>query len=468
MRNRGIEIFLLPQQEGTPAPAAEQQGAAAPLSLQEQLTQHGELQQVLALMGVPGSSIPAAMAATHAAVAAHAAQRHRRPPGLRELRRWALVVATLAGRGWPFGEALQAGWRQLYMHAEAAGAAGAEEATAVAQAAFDAYVLPLLEAQHQAGSCDTVLFRAASWPQPCGVAALAADSAAASTSRDAAVLLQHLAVLAAADLAACGSGAAAGALSSRATLVGEFGLAAAAASPAAALLQALTGSSAQAGAGAAVGDNAAALMCTPPAARLFAERCGVRLTSQRAAYAQALSAQLLRLVAVAGGSPDSRAVLAAQQAEQLICGVVSHPLVSAAAALQQQLAAAVQMPAAQAAFLRFDAAAAQSPQYLLAAGLQDADSSSSPDSGSLQALWQQVQEASSKVALLWQAVQAASVLRSAAASADAAVAGGTATLLQLSIWRHQRPKVRWGLDVACLISLFRSAIVRLPLLKCHA
>lgn len=63
MRNRGIEIFLLPQQDEELRQAAQQ---ATP-----------ELQQVLALAGLPGSSVPAAMAAAHAAVAEHAGKRHR-------------------------------------------------------------------------------------------------------------------------------------------------------------------------------------------------------------------------------------------------------------------------------------------------------------------------------------------------------------------------------------------------------
>ena len=43
---------------------------------------------------------------------------------------------------------------------------------------------------------------------------------------------------------------------------------------------------------------------------------------------------------------------------------------------------------------------------------------------------------------LWPAVQAAGVLRCAAGTADDTLALGSATLLQLSCWRHQRPKVR--------------------------
>ena len=59
-----MTLYLGQKLEGLQQP--DQQEAAAP-----------ELQQVLALAGLPGSSLPAAMAAAHAAVAAHAQQRHR-------------------------------------------------------------------------------------------------------------------------------------------------------------------------------------------------------------------------------------------------------------------------------------------------------------------------------------------------------------------------------------------------------
>ena len=505
MRNRGIEIFLLPQQGGVPAQQEMQAQEAA------------EMQQVLALAGLPGSTVPAAMAAAHAAVAAHAAQRHRcghgwwagtmscfdvygcavagrgkqshlhccigellstftppilgcrRPPGLRELRRWAALTTALASRGWPFPKALHTAWRQLYVRTEAAAAAGAEEAVAVAQAAFEAHVLPLLHAQRQAGgSCDLVLARPAAWPQPLGAAAFAADSVVACVQRDAALLLQYLAVLAAEQLQQPGSLAAASAavVGSRGALVGEVGLATAAGMPAAALVQLLAGCDAAslgdaAAAAAAAAAASGALLCVPAAARVFAERCGPQHRSLRAAYAAALAAQLQQLLAAGGGSASSQAALAAQQAEQLVSGVLGHPLAAAAAALQQQLAAAVRLPEGDAGFLPLDATAAQQLQlFLLAAGLQECGSSG----GSLQQLWQQAQEVSSKVAALWHAMHSAVVLRSAAAAADGAVAEGAATLLQLSLWRHQRPKVGRPAWAAGVCSCMHAVVcMQLPL-----
>ena len=88
----------------------------------------------------------------------------------------------------------------------------------------------------------------------------------------------------------------------------------------------------------------AALLCAPAAARVFAERCGAGHRSRRAALAAALAAQLQRLAEAAGVSGTcTAAVLAAQQAERLVSGVLAHPLASAAVDLQHQLAAAVQL-----------------------------------------------------------------------------------------------------------------------------
>ena len=69
MRNRGIEIFLLPPHE-LEVSAAAVGSAAFGGDVQEG-------QQVLALAGVPGTALPAAMAEAHAAVVALALRRHR-------------------------------------------------------------------------------------------------------------------------------------------------------------------------------------------------------------------------------------------------------------------------------------------------------------------------------------------------------------------------------------------------------
>lgn len=74
MRNRGIEVFLLPPHDELAAGAAAEAAGSAVVPGADE---HAELRQVLALAGVPGGAVPAAMAAAHSAVAAHAGQRHR-------------------------------------------------------------------------------------------------------------------------------------------------------------------------------------------------------------------------------------------------------------------------------------------------------------------------------------------------------------------------------------------------------
>jgi hypothetical protein len=275
------------------------------------------------------------------------------------------------------------------------------------------------------------------------------------------VLLQHLATLAALEQqqqqqqqpqelggSISGTNVIATLGCNRSAWVAEAGLAAAAATPAARLVGMLSGDTTIWRAKTEEGgeDEAdTAALCAPAAARVFAERCGAAAENRQrhSAHAAALTTQLQWLLSGASSSTGSasRALLAAQHAEQLVSGVLAHPLAAAAASLQQQLADAVQLPAADRAFLPLESASAQLLQpYMLSAGLQRdlAAASSSPD---LQQLQQQLKEVSSKTSALWDAVQAAVVLRSAAATADEAAANGCATLLELSCWRHQRPEV---------------------------
>ena len=370
----------------------------------------------------------------------------RRPPGLRELQRWAALAASLASRGWSFPAALRTSWHQLFVRAEAA-AAGAEEIAAVAEAAFEAHLLPVLGSGGSGG--ELCLHRPAAWPQPLGVDSLCGDSAWACTRRDAAVLLHYLARLAAAELLQARAGSGSGIPApSREALVADLGLATAAAMPppAAALRQESEAATTL--------ESAAPhdifdwwLLCAPAAARVFAERSGAGHHAGRAAYIAALAGQLQRLLMAAFGetssSVSSRALQAVQLAQQLVSDVLGHPLAQAVAALQHRLAAAVQMPAASATFLHLDAATSQQLQpYLLAAGLLGWPDCSSGSSGGSSSTLQELQETSSKLDALWPAVQAAGVLRCAAGTADDTLALGSATLLQLSCWRHQRPKVR--------------------------
>jgi hypothetical protein len=368
----------------------------------------------------------------------------RRPPGLRELQRWAALALALAARGWPFPAALRTAWQQLYVRAAASAAAGTAEAAAVAQAAFEGHVQPLV--QHASG--ELVLHRPAAWPQPLGTACFAADSVAACMGRDAAVLLHHLAALAAEEQLLAGNGlqAASWLGSSREVWVREAGLAAAAATPASRLAQLLTGRETDTPAAAADADALSlTAACALAAARVFAERCGAATAHRdsRAVHGLLLLSQLQRLLGGEGVGPGrSRALLAASQAAQLVAGVLAHPLLAAAADLQQQLAAEMRLAGADAQLLCVGGMAAEHMlPYTLAAGLREGGGATSA-SAAAGRLWQQLSRVGGKVAALWHAVQAAVVLQSAAASADDAVADGDATLLQLSCWRHQRPKER--------------------------
>ncbi len=125
MRNRGIELCLLPPMppavaapaaatkkaapENSAAAAAAAVGACAPGLAQQ--AQQGALRLLAAEgMGAGGPRLLATMARTHAAVCALAAGAHRRPPGLGALGGWARLARILAQRGWAGGEALQEAW----------------------------------------------------------------------------------------------------------------------------------------------------------------------------------------------------------------------------------------------------------------------------------------------------------------------------------------------------------------------
>jgi hypothetical protein len=67
----------------------------------------------MALEGVPGGALPAAMAAVHAAAHAASISVGRTGPTRRELRQWASLTRELLQRGWPAQQALAAAWRQV-------------------------------------------------------------------------------------------------------------------------------------------------------------------------------------------------------------------------------------------------------------------------------------------------------------------------------------------------------------------
>ena len=163
MRNRGVELCLLPEQAdkdmmpGTPSqvggvctwlvqllpcsplPCCLQLGATGafgcsrPASSQRTgnwapspsvvnlhscgdpsiALQVQDMEGLLALEGVPGAALPGAMAATHAAAVAASTAIGRPGPTCRELRQWASLARELLQRGWTAREALAVSWRQV-------------------------------------------------------------------------------------------------------------------------------------------------------------------------------------------------------------------------------------------------------------------------------------------------------------------------------------------------------------------
>ncbi len=167
MRNRGLELFLLPDR----LTGLSQEARAEDISEQ--------LQTVAALQGIPGDRLPHFMAGVHSAMRDQAFARHRRPPSLRELVRWVGLVRNLCSRGLDAETSIQKAFESIYI-----------------QPCDDANLRE--EGQNIFHSCTAdwpaapgeLWFQPGAWPLPLTVAAFAADSAAASANRDLAYVLQ--------------------------------------------------------------------------------------------------------------------------------------------------------------------------------------------------------------------------------------------------------------------------------------
>ena len=115
MRNRGVELFLLPESPAVPPhPLATRPTDAGPWPA---VNSAAALLAALALEGVPGWELPAAMTAAHLALGAATAAMHRRSCGLRELRHWASLTRALVEQGCQPQEALAASWEQVHQFA---------------------------------------------------------------------------------------------------------------------------------------------------------------------------------------------------------------------------------------------------------------------------------------------------------------------------------------------------------------
>eukprot|EP00887_Chlorella_sp_A99_P000601 scaffold17.g601.t1 len=439
MRNRGIELFLLGSEGEGSADAQPGRNQAELASTQQQ-----EAESVLGLSGIPGSVLPRAMAATHAAVAAASAARNQQAPSLRELRRWAALTAALARRGWPAEEAFSVAFEQVYGSLGAGGSGHESELAAVTEA-FRHHCLVVWERDGLAH--DLVLYKSGTWPLPLTAHSIASNSALATLGRDLAILVQHLGRRAASTrlaAAADHSTLALGALDREAAP----GLALAATTPAALLQRLLTGSAGSSSALAVpaavaeVVDELEAAACSLAAAQVYVERASPFHLGSYAAYAVAVVEQLQQ------ASAAGPAASLTSQARELVRLLLCHPLTAALAAVQQQVAASVR-PRDVGVRLLPDAEACgcPPPPHLAATQLTQHGS----DAGSL---WARAQGLAGQVVALQAAVQAAVQLQAALAGAEAAVMADAATLLQLSFWRYQHPKVagmqqwRWAFLLA--------------------
>ena len=436
MRNRGIEIFLLPAKppaplgDGEPAPALE------------------ELRLMLGLEGLPSSRVSDSMAAVHTEVAAHAVRGHRRPPSWRELKRWARLLVLLCSRGLKFQQALRAAFNEVYVRSEVMA-----EARAAALGDFDSHCVETAAGYDAATAAtrDLTLYRPAVWPCPLSVATFASDSALATMRRDASVLLLHLFRLGAADVAStlCSDGAELlvanlRSLSSCRDPQTPWALASALV-PSVPLLELLSGQGALSSPG--VGDAAdgwAGLQCVLAAAQVFTERAAPAFAGDWGAYAASVLRQLQQASAQLFALPDGSAMKAAcaagtSGALQLVAELLRHPLVRRLADLHAQLATEARLPAAAAAVLAIDFSLAEGLQrFALAAGLQPSGTALKESTTA----WQQAQALCSQMTALRRAVRAEAIVHSGSESAGAAVSDGSATLLQLSYWRFQHPKER--------------------------
>lgn len=116
MRNRGVEIFLLPEPRIAPkkselpeAAADEGKTSVAPL---EEAAGHADLQFLAAARGMPGSSMPTTLENAHWQAVKAATSVHRRAAGMREICRCVSLTAHLVASGWSMPDALSTAWLQ--------------------------------------------------------------------------------------------------------------------------------------------------------------------------------------------------------------------------------------------------------------------------------------------------------------------------------------------------------------------
>ncbi|GIL72550.1 hypothetical protein Vretifemale_2896, partial [Volvox reticuliferus] len=124
MRNRGIEIFLLP------APVAPAPAAPGP----DTAVVNADVEAVLRSQGVAGKRLLRALARGHLAMCRLFARSHKWQPGLREAATAASLAAALLARGWPLAAAVRTGWTHVYLRGQILSVAETAEAEGILDA----------------------------------------------------------------------------------------------------------------------------------------------------------------------------------------------------------------------------------------------------------------------------------------------------------------------------------------------
>lgn len=117
MRNRGIELFLLPHPASALAIASQALADGKEVAL-ESTAYLDDLDVTLQLDGLSSAEVRARLLAAYAKTAVAAAAAHRRAPSVRELRQCARLVQSLVQRGWGPGAATRAAWDQVIVRSE--------------------------------------------------------------------------------------------------------------------------------------------------------------------------------------------------------------------------------------------------------------------------------------------------------------------------------------------------------------
>jgi hypothetical protein len=196
MRNRGIEVFVMPPDWGEEGGHGEEK---------ERRTQWQDMIQTLALAGIPGKALPEAMARAHAQ-AAEAAAAYASGSGalltLRDLARWTELLNELLERGADVRTAIRVSWGHTHgakldsPEAQSEAEAAYEQWLATVQlpeevprSAQDAKPAPgraLVDSAEQ--WLKSALVQAEGWPTPLTSARWAQESQLAVVRRDSAYL----------------------------------------------------------------------------------------------------------------------------------------------------------------------------------------------------------------------------------------------------------------------------------------